>query len=173
MVKLTIVPLGKVPEEMLTEITEELRTAFEVATETSLPIGMPKDFYNSFRHQYNASSVLNFLAEKFKGKVLGITDEDLYAGDLNFVFGQAQMNGTAAIVSIHRLNPSFYKQVPNKQLLAERAVKEAVHEVGHMLGLRHCLNEKCVMVFSNTIYDVDRKTKELCDRCSHELGIYR
>lgn len=165
-------PLGKISEEMLTEITEELRNTFDVATETALPIGLPKEFYNSFRHQYAAPLVLNFLKEKFQGKVFGITDEDLYAEDLNFVFGQAQMKGNVAIISVHRLDPSFYRQVPNKQLLKERAVKEAIHEVGHMLGLKHCLVEKCVMTFSNTIADVDKKNKELCGSCKRQLGIY-
>jgi archaemetzincin len=172
MVKLNIIPLGKIPEEMLTEITEQLRETFEVATETSLPVGMPKEFYNFFRHQYTAPSILNFLTEKFKGKVFGITSEDLYAEDLNFVFGQAQLPGNAAVVSVHRLNPDFYKQPTNKQLLIERAVKESVHEVGHMLGLRHCPNEKCVMRFSNIVFDVDNKNRELCGSCKRQLGIY-
>lgn len=172
MTKLKIIPLGKIPEQMLTEITEGLRSTFEVMTETSLPVGIPKEFYNSFRHQYAAPSVLNFLADKFKGKTLGITDEDLYAEDLNFVFGQAQMSGSVSIVSIHRLNPVFYRKTPDIQLVTERSVKETIHEVGHMLGLRHCQNERCVMRFSNTIFDVDAKSKELCERCKRQLGIY-
>jgi archaemetzincin len=83
------------------------------------------------------------------------------------------MHGNVAIISIHRLNPSFYGKPPDKQLLIERAVKEAVHEVGHMLlGLQHCDQPNCVMSFSNTIFDVDRKTKELCEKCRRKAGIY-
>lgn len=172
MMKFQVIPLGKVPEETLTEITEELRSTFDVATETSLPQNIPKELYDYIRHQYLAPSVLKFLMDKFKGKVLGIVDEDLYTEDLNFIFGQAQLNGNVAIISIHRLNPSFYRKPEDTQLLTERSVKEAVHEIGHMLGLRHCPNEKCVMGFSNTIADVDRKTKEFCERCRKEAGVY-
>jgi len=172
MIKIRVIPLGNIPEEILTEVTENLRETFDVMTESTLPVGIPKEFYNALHHQYHAPDVLKFLAERFPGKNFGITDQDIYAENLNFVFGQAQMKGNVALVSAYRLNPDFYRKVSDKQLLTERIVKESIHEVGHMLGLKHCLVEKCVMSFSNTIVDVDRKNKELCGSCKRELGLY-
>ncbi|MEM5836548.1 MAG: archaemetzincin family Zn-dependent metalloprotease [Candidatus Aenigmatarchaeota archaeon] len=163
--KITIVQLGKIPENILTAITSELRETLNLITETTEPMEIPKEIYNSLRHQYPAPLVLKFLSERFRGKVLGITDKDLYAESLNFVFGQAYCPGNYAVVSIHRLDPTFYKQAPNEKILMERAVKEAVHEVGHMLGLDHCTISTCVMSFSNTVGDVDRKKKEFCQSC--------
>ncbi|MEM5772717.1 MAG: archaemetzincin family Zn-dependent metalloprotease [Candidatus Aenigmatarchaeota archaeon] len=169
--KITIVQLGKIPENLLTAITSELRETFSLTTETTKPMEIPKEFCNTIRQQYPAPLVLKFLSEKFRGKTLGITDKDLYAESLNFVFGQAYCPGNHGIVSIHRLDPTFYKQKPNESLLIERAVKEAVHEVGHMLGLDHCSISTCVMSFSNTVGDVDRKRKELCQSCQKRVWV--
>lgn len=169
--KITIVQLGKIPESLLTAIASELRESFGLSTETTRPIEIPKEIFNSIRRQYPAPLVLKFLSERFQGKTLGITDKDLYAENLNFVFGQAYSPGNYALVSIHRLDPSFYKQGPNEDLLIERAVKEAVHEVGHMLGLDHCLISTCVMSFSNTVGDVDRKNRALCQSCQKRTWV--
>ena len=49
--------------------------------------------------------------------------------------------------------------------LLERVKKEAVHEIGHTFGLGHCLNKICVMSFSPSIFDVDRKEVHPCKKC--------
>lgn len=170
MIKLKLLPLGKIPDEVLDAIAEGLRS-LNVAANVSLPMALPKESYNALRHQFLADAVLKFLFERFEDKVLGMTNKDLYAEGLNFVFGQAQLKGNVAVVSIHRLDPTFYKQKPDKALLIERSVKEAVHEVAHMLGMKHCDDPSCVMSFSNTIFDVDRKSKDLCKGCKARLRI--
>jgi archaemetzincin len=171
MPKITIVQLGKIPEEILTAITTELRENFNFTTETTQPIQIPKELFNAIRQQYPAPVILKFISERFHGRTLGITDEDLYAEDLSFVFGQAYCPGNASLISIRRLDPVFYKQRPDEKLFIERAVKEAVHEVGHMFGLKHCTIMNCVMSFSNTVGDVDRKRRAMCDSCRRQSPI--
>jgi len=53
--------------------------------------------------------------------------------------------------------------------LQERALKEAVHELGHLLGLPHCDNPRCIMFFSNTLADTDRKGPGFCPACRGKL----
>jgi archaemetzincin len=172
MKNLRIIPFGRIPKEVLEEISKELRYPFKILSDILEPRELPKEFYNTLRNQYLAEPILDFLLKNFKGNVLAVTDYDLYAEGLNFIFGQAQLNGRVAIISIYRLDPKFYKQ-EDKNLLIKRAVKEAVHEIGHALfGLMHCDNPKCVMSFSNTIFDVDRKSKELCKKCKEKAGIF-
>lgn len=172
MKSLKIIPFGEIPKNLLNAISEELRYSFNILCDIAEPAGLPKEYYNQFRHQFVADRVLDFLSERFKGNVLAVTDEDIYSERLSFIFGQAELPGRVSIVSIHRLDPRFYKQEEDKKLLKERAVKEAIHEVCHsLLGMTHCPNHKCVMCFSNTIVDVDRKNKDLCDVCKARLGL--
>jgi archaemetzincin len=135
---------------------------------------IPRESYNPERRQYDSSIILSNISKysmnKAADRVLGITDCDLYVPRLNFVFGLAQNPGKAAIISLYRLKPEFYGHPSNIKLFKERAVKEAVHEVGHTLGLEHCQNSACVMYFSNSILDTDRKTATFCKRCESILS---
>ena len=93
-----------------------------------------------------------------------VSDVDLYVPGLNFVFGEADILKGIAIISLARLREEFYGLPSNEDLFKERALKEAVHELGHLYGLRHCTDPDCVMNFSNTLYDTDRKSCKFCFR---------
>ena len=100
---------------------------------------------------------------------MGITEVDLYVPKLNFVFGQAECPGKIAVISLFRLKPEFYGQASNVKLFLERTLKEAVHELGHTLGLGHCRHSFCVMFFSNSIMDTDRKETNFCIECQKTI----
>ena len=113
------------------------------------------------------------LHELFKSastdRVLGVTLVDLFVPMLNFVFGEAQCPGKIALISLYRLRPEFYGDTPNRSLFFERAEKEAVHELGHTLGIRHCKDGRCVMFFSSSIVDTDAKDSNFCGKCVQRL----
>jgi archaemetzincin len=99
-------------------------------------------------------------------RLLAVTSVDLYVPVLTFVFGEAQLTGSCAVVSLHRLREEFYGLPPREDLMRERLVKEAVHELGHTFGLRHCDDWRCVMTSSHAVERLDVKSAEFCFLCS-------
>ncbi len=129
----------------------------------------PRDALDARRGQHLSGKVLRFLLEAGPGggKVLGVTDRDLFIPILTFVFGEAQLGGGAAVVSTARLLED--PDAVGPRLLEERLVKEAVHELGHAFGLVHCGTPYCVMGRSSGVGDVDEKSHELCPECRDRL----
>lgn len=125
---------------------------------------MPAGAWNRLREQYRAELLLKAAREAAAGRVLGVTDQDLYVEGLNFVFGMAERPGRAAVITLARLHSA------DAARFQARMLKEAVHELGHTLGLAHCPRSKCVMTFSNTLADTDRKDAEFCAACRARLA---
>ena len=130
--------------------------------------------FDSSRDQYHSSGLLLQLLENPSAgaaKILGVVEVDLFIPILTFVFGEAQLDGIASIVSLHRLNNKFYGLPEDQKLLTERLVKEAIHELGHTFGLVHCANPVCVLHASTYAEDIDQKSDEFCGQCQEELLI--
>ncbi|UYZ39418.1 MAG: archaemetzincin family Zn-dependent metalloprotease [Candidatus Methanospirare jalkutatii] len=120
---------------------------------------IPKHAFNHLRMQYNSTVILYSLPIPSKcDVVLAVLDADIYAEGLNFVFGGAELDGRRAIISLFRLKWGVTEAKEAEEKLKERALKEAVHEIGHVLGLSHCPNRRCVMHFSNSLLDTDIKS---------------
>jgi len=168
---IALVPIGQVNEAILTVIGEGLREALNRAYLIAVPLPHPDYAHDRHRGQYLSDAILAQLgsldlrAERW----LGVVDVDLYTPRLNFVFGQAQMGGPAAVIALPRLRQGFYGLPDDETLFHQRAVKEAVHELGHTYGLGHCHNPRCVMSFSNSLCDVDRKEHDFCPLCRRKL----
>lgn len=174
--KIGIIRIGKVDSNVISSIQENLNMTFLkskcILIPNTLPI--PEEAFNIARQQYSSNNILTTIrnyAERQKtiDKILGITDIDIFVPNLNFVFGEAECPGKAALVSLWRLRPEFYKQPSNIELFTARSTKEAVHELGHTLSLRHCSNPFCVMYFSNSIFETDRKQSLFCSKCYSEV----
>lgn len=88
---------------------------------------------------------------------------------MNFVFGEAGLSGSFSVISITRLSQKFYGLPEDDGIFFDRVIKEAVHELGHTYGLRHCSDSSCVMFFSNSLSDTDRKGSSFCMSCSKML----
>ncbi len=137
----------------------------------------PAHTYDAARRQHSSRVMLAWLSERlsedsgFAGppdsrppglpdRLLGVTDVDLFIPVLTFVFGEAQLGGRAAIVSLARLT-----EAADPSSLAARLRKEAVHEMGHTFGLVHCAAPACVMSRSPGLRAVDLKEDRLCADC--------
>jgi len=101
--------------------------------------------------------------------LVGFTALDIAIPIFTFVFGRARAGGRALLVSVARLDPRFYG-LPEDQGLAERrTVDEALHELGHVAGLRHCDDAFCLMRFAGSVEQVDARGSSFCRRCAARL----
>lgn len=154
--------------ELLDDLAAELARIFQVSChvhEETFSADFARDLARS---QYHSTAILQrmqSLSSEPERRFLGVTDLDLYIPVLTFVFGEAQLGGRCALVSLHRLREEFYGLPPSSELLWDRLVKESVHELGHVLGLRHCPDWRCVMASTHDVERLDLKGEEYCPSC--------
>lgn len=154
--------------ELLPGLAARLGEAFGVEVERRLPRFDPELAFDTSRGQYNSRILLGQLLRDRRrpdARILGVTGVDLFIPVLTFVFGEAQLDGAAAVVSTHRLAPERYGLPAEPALLRQRLGVEAVHELGHTCGLVHCHAARCVMGSSTYVEEIDLKSHRFCARC--------
>ena len=152
--------------DLLEKVRARLAHEYEVPVTANVSVERPDDAFDPRRGQHASGRILAWLAARppAGGRVLGLTDVDLFIPILTFVFGEAQLGGRAAVVSTARLADA--SQVPGLPArIALRLQKEAVHEVGHTFGLLHCRDATCAMARSPSLRHVDAKSPSLCRAC--------
>jgi archaemetzincin len=169
---LSLVAVGEVARAQLESLAERLAPRLRVAC-SICPDGLEVDFaFSPSRGQYDSTEILKRLAANHHAgswRVLGVAGADLYVPILTFVFGEAQLGGDAALVSLHRLRQEFYGLPADPQILAERLLKESLHELGHTAGLHHCPDYRCVMSPAHAVERIDLKLAEFCAACASAL----
>jgi archaemetzincin len=168
---LYLVSVGTVPDRVWEWITKAAAEWFPMPIQRLPALAIPELAYDSKRNQYQSVEIMKMLSEHAPqngSRILGITDVDLSIPMLSFLFGQAQLDGPVALVSLCRLHQEFYGLPGQDELLRERLSKEVLHEMGHTFGLVHCSEQSCAMSLSTHIGMVDGKAERYCSRC----GLY-
>lgn len=168
-----LLPIEPFNQDYTSSVTAAVEDIFDLPTKV-LKAGIKSETaYDYSREQYNSTFLLSKIIEFLPHdafKAAGIIDVDLFVPVLTFVFGEAQLNGKAAIISISRLKNEFYGLPKNQQLLSERIQKEVIHELGHTFGLYHCKNYNCVMSSSMYVENIDLKSRDFCSSCRSALS---
>lgn len=173
MIMISLLPVGEIGYGVLETLAEDLTRCLRVPCSIQPAKLEPEFAYNPSRRQYHSTEILRQILHRPKSaswRVLGVTELDLYIPVLTFVFGEAQLANSGAVVSAHRLYQEFYGMPADPRLLHERLLKEAMHELGHTYGLRHCPAYTCVMSSSNSVERIDLKGAEFCDDCARSLA---
>jgi archaemetzincin len=168
MKKLQLLPVGMVDAQLLEWLGQALHEKFRMPAEVLSPPLDPSFALHAERQQYHSSEILGAMQRHIGSntwRLLGVTESDLYIPILTFVFGEAQLGGSGAVVSYHRLRQEFYGLPPDVDLLANRLLIEAVHELGHTLRLTHCRDYQCAMAPSHAVEWIDIKDSGFCEEC--------
>ena len=185
-------PLGVFTESQL-QLVEELRDYAQVyfqlpsrvASTIALPeperskLGrmLPKDRRrDNYDRQYDATNLVNKLLlpnlPKDAVVYIGITMEDLYAEDMNYVFGFGSFQNRTGVYSLARYFPEFWGEPTNERsehLARRRSFKVLNHEASHVFGLKHCIFYDCTMNGSNSLEEADRSSIHECPVCHQKL----
>ncbi|MCD4668917.1 MAG: hypothetical protein K8S14_00575 [Actinomycetia bacterium] len=189
---INILILNDISRNILRYLRKNLSIVFESNVIILKHIIIPLTLFNNDKKQYDGRKLLRFLTENMTLKEvkdinLAVFDRDLYTGNLDYVFGLASPFPKICVISIMRVHPHFHKDYfsnslkkrkagkfpllikrlssTEKKLYYERILKEAVHGIGHALGLLHCDNKNCIMYPSNTSGDIDGKDTAFCKTC--------
>jgi len=169
---LFIAPVEIKNQELIDKIIEETQRSFNINS-SAIKLNFNTDqLYSEERKQYFSTGFITQAIEQTQnidGKILIVTELDLYVPVLTFLFGEAQLHGKHSIVSFCRLHEEFYSENENKSLFYERALKEVFHELGHNYGLIHCHDWDCVMHSSNSVEEVDIKGFYYCGNCASKV----
>jgi len=172
---LHLLPVGEIGSSLLEALRWDLKAEFRARCEV-LPWRLDPEFaFDSQRGQYHSTEILRRMEKSIPAeswRILGVTTNDLFMPILTFVFGEAQLNNSCAVVSSHRLRQEFYGLPPSPELLRERLLKEAVHELGHTFGLTHCRDYECVMAASHAVERIDLKSSHFCAACRQRVSAY-
>jgi archaemetzincin len=173
---INILNASTLEDERLEEISLAVGQVFGLRTYvTPAQLNLDRAF-DASRGQYNSTALLAQLLQVSGGmdeKRIAVVGVDLFIPVLTFVFGEAQLNGLAAVVSYHRLANPFYGMAPDESQTWKRLEKEIVHELGHTFGLYHCHQFECVMRSSTYVEEIDLKRGRLCSGCQGRLAEIR
>ena len=154
-----VVPIDGPPAGEIVQLVGDLWNESVQAT-LGESIALPTRAYDRGRDQYRAEELLACVREHNGRRILGVTARDIYAEGLDFAFGLADSAGSAAVISFFRLRLKV-----DEPTFRARALKEAIHQLGHTFGLDHCGNRRCVMCVASSPEDIDRKSNRLCETC--------
>jgi archaemetzincin len=167
-----LLPVGTIDTSLIDHLRIAIPQSLQIECEI-LPFHFdPAPSYHPERQQFHSSEILQRMGSLVRPRdwrFLAIADVDLYIPILKYVFGEAQIGGPCAVVSVFRLRQEFYGLERDDVLLQQRLLKESVHELGHTLELRHCQDYRCVMASSHAVEWIDLRESSLCEACRSKV----
>jgi len=163
---------GQFEKNLIKRIADDITVVLDYPVEIIESHMDLNGFYDPQRRQYDGNRLMkemDFYLKPELFKVLGLFRVDLFIPILTYIFGQAIFKGSTGIASLYRLRNEQYGMKKDEKLLFQRFRKVIIHELGHSMGLVHCLVPDCVMRSSTYVEDIDQKKHTFCPSCKNEL----
>lgn len=170
---LGLVEMGRLGEVALRVVAAHIQTIIGISVDVLDPVEIPSDTFQQHRRQYDAGLIVKHLTRlplnpKYL-RVLALTTVDLCSPILTYVYGEAEVNGKAAVVSSFRLRCNEDGTTVPLERYYERLAKVSLHEMAHTFSLYHCEEPKCLMHFSARVHHLDQVEVSFCERCEFML----
>jgi len=166
---IVVVPLGEPSEDLVEFIAESLRERFLLTVRITDPEPLPEFAWYPPRKRWRAEKLLRHLKEMDVGeawRVTGITEEPISTTkgkryDYG-IAGLADMGGKASVLTSY-----LFRRVKKKNRKRYLRYMEnlVIHEVGHTLGLEHCLNRGCLLEDAKGRVTTCDREYDICKRC--------
>ena len=170
MKELQLIAVGDITVQFLKELETPIQQVLGVAAFPGKGLmAKPTFAFNKDRDQYHTTAIMRrLLTLKDLGTplIIGVADVDLFVPDSPFVYGEADRESHAAVMSLWRLKGEG-------EAWKRRTFVEAVHQAGHLVGLSYCEDARCAMYLATTITDAERRQLHLCNNCRNELAKIR
>jgi archaemetzincin len=170
-----VIPMGRLGDLAVHVVAAHLQTFLEIPVDILEPREVPADAFLHHRQQFDAGIILQHLAQlPYPGhsRIVGLTNVDLCIPILTHVYGEAEVGGRAAVISIFRLRQNEDGTNAPLDQYYERLAKVALHEIGHTLSIYHCEDPRCVMRYSPGVRHLDEVELFFCERCEFLLREY-
>lgn len=175
---LYIVKMGRYSawdDSLFSIISKGLSACFQIPVKVLAPL--PDSVMNSTHIRENGQWDADFIIHNVLPGVIpndavaliALSSKDLYPGNnWNYVFGLASLKNRTGVWSFYRMgNPSC--GLEEFKITAIRTLHVALHETGHLFGIRHCVSYECLMNGSNSLEELDRQVGWFCHDCLMKL----
>lgn len=178
-----IQPFGNISQTQVDSVKASIERMYDFEVVILERKKLPQMAYTTIRYpRYRADSLVEWLSQRVPDSVdlvIGLTDKDISVTKYKDaaktrikepvwqyrdfgIFGLGRVGGDACVVSSYRL----WSKGANTKQFYKRLTRIACHEVGHVLGLKHCPESKCLMNDANeSITTIDKSTGVLCQKC--------
>jgi predicted Zn-dependent protease len=172
--KLYVVPLGHFPRSSLAELRHYAERRFGLASTLRPALAAPDSTFDRSRQQFTAERLIQFVSAKERAAITGqgslvliFTREDIYSSrrsDLRYVFTN-RAAGTYGVISIKRMNPTYFGLPPDQRLLKRRLHKIIARDVGFLTAHGPSSNWRSALyAHLDSVDDLDGMTDELQPR---------
>jgi archaemetzincin len=169
-VNVRLLALGEVPPRLTGAVLAGLPRPYAGGEVGRLSV-LLESCYDRQRAQVDAACLIEQVPKPEAGWLsMGLTGADLFMPALTYVFGISHLGGRRGLVSWFRLRPE--EEGPDTPaIFIRRITTEVVHELGHAMGLVHCVVPDCAMHRSLWPEGVDLKHPEYCPACLETLTL--
>lgn len=163
-----ITTLGKVDINYVKFIKSSIESFYGFKCLITPSQDISEDILTESKQKLDAPKIL----KKFKNEnhILIITEKDIShkRGSISEygIIGLGYCPGKTCVISTHRI-----KSKTNEKNFYDRFKKVCLHEIGHNLGIPHCVsNKKCLMNDAKgTVKTIDKEDVTICGDCRKKI----